>query len=160
MNQTSITLRGTVQFFDSGSSETPSREVTLSMNGTTATSFEYAVPPNGVQKLVATVDDAGVRVGSVRVNPTSGSYTPTGLLTYSFRAGDITLSETGLGVAESAESYRFFVENSMTPRIQTGFAIANPSAEPVTVDLTLVNLSGAVVGSSVLTLPGNGQTSR
>jgi hypothetical protein len=160
MNQTAFRLHGTIEFLDSGSSATPPRPVTLTVNGISGTSFEYSVAPNGVQNLIATADDGAVRVGSVRVNPVSGDYSPAGLLTYAFRSGGITLSETGLAVAESAESYRFFVESSTTPRIQTGFAIANPSAEPVTVDLTLVSLSGGVVGKVVLTLPGHGQSAR
>ena len=159
MNPTRIFLRGTVEFLDSGSLVSPPKAVSLSVNGNTATSFQYEIPPYGVQKLIATGSD-NLQVGSVRIRPAATNFTPYGMLTYSFRSGDVTLSETGLGIGEVAESHRLFVENAINPRIQTGIAIANTLTDTVAVELKLVDLTGAEVGRSVVTLPGNGQIAK
>jgi hypothetical protein len=96
----------------------------------------------------------------VRVTPATG-IAPTALAVFSFKPGEITFAEAGVrGVVGSA--FRIYAEEN-TPSagvgaIQTGFATANLSATPATVNLELFNLDGTSTGiTNSVTIPGNGQ---
>jgi hypothetical protein len=153
------TLRGTIEFIDPGTFIRLGQPISLTVNGQSGTSFDYLVPPEGAQKFIVSLPGDSIRVGSVRVNPV-GSPGPAGLLTYSYTANGVTSSETGIELGRVGESFRLFAENSQKPRVQTGIAIANPSAVTARVQLQLADLGGNVIGSANLTVPGNGQVAR
>jgi hypothetical protein len=153
------TLRGTIEFIDPGTFITPGQPISLTVNGQSGTSFNYLVPPDGSEKFIVTLPGNTIRVGSVRINPV-GSPGPDGLLTYSYMANGVTSSETGIELGRVGESFRLFAENSQDPRVQTGIAIANPSAVTATVQLQLADCGGNVIGTANLTVPGNGQVAR
>jgi hypothetical protein len=148
-----------MEFIDPGTVTTPGQPISLTVNGQSGTSFEYLLPPDGAQKFMVTVPGDLIRVGSVRIKPV-GSPGPGGLLTYSYTANGVTSSETGIEFGNVGESFRLFAENSRSPWVQTGIAIANPSAVPATVQLQLADLGGNVIGSANVIVPGNGQVAR
>ena len=55
-------------------------------------------------------------------------------------------------------AFRVYVEASAD--IQSGLALTNTSSTPATVRLELINLSGAAISATPLTLPGNSQFSK
>jgi hypothetical protein len=83
---------------------------------------------------------------------------------FSFKPGAITFAEAGVrGVVGSA--FRIYAEENTATAgvgaIQTGFAIANLSADPATVNLELTNLDGTSTGIiNSVTIPGNGQIAK
>jgi hypothetical protein len=160
MNPTSTVLTGTIQFFSPGNDGTPAQPISLSLNGTVGTSFDYSIPPGGVQKVISEGIGAVVQSGSVRIRATLGQQAPAGILTYALRQGGVTVSMTGLSFERPGRTFKSFVQHSTFARISSGIAIANPSSEPALVSLTLRDSSGNERGSHILTLAPNAQVAR
>jgi len=102
-----------------------------------------------------------VRVGSLRISPASGQIAPAANVVFSFRPDGITVAAASVAAQPAALAVRMYVEGAGTVRqgqsgsIQTGIAIANPSAETATVNLALWTDTGGNRSAS-LQLPGNG----
>jgi len=159
VNPTNEILTGTIQFYDSGSTNRPAGPVSVLIDGEMADTFNYSIRPASAQKVSVTLTGE-TQVGSVRITPAPSTLTPSGILTYSFRGNGVTLSETGVALARTAKSFRIFAERSPSPRLQTGIAMANPSEVPVSVTLDLLNPNGSRRGRTSVTIPPNGQIAR
>jgi hypothetical protein len=160
VNPTDSTLTGTIQFFNQGSATVPATPISISANGQNSATFTYTIPGQSSYKLVTDGLLPRTVAGSVRVTPATG-VAPTALAVFSFKPGAITLAEAGVrGVVGSA--FRIYAEENTATAgvgaIQTGFAIANLSADPATVNLELTKLDGTSTGiTNSVTIPGNGQ---
>ena len=104
------------------------------------------------------------RTGSVTVLPTANNATPTSLAIFAYKPADVTVVEAGTP-AISGTALRMYVESSGTPgavgSIQTAVAIANSSANQVTVNLQLFNLAGtAAAPTASLTVPASGKVAQ
>jgi hypothetical protein len=102
-------------------------------------------------------------VGSVRINPDGTA--PEAAAIFQFRRNNVMVSEAGLTGTPAGTAFQMYAEASgvdgQTGFIQTGLAIANPSAVPVTVTLQLTQLTGVALGLPVtITVPGNGQIAK
>jgi len=120
------------------------------------------MPRQSSFKLVTAGALASTLVGSVRVTPSAGA-APASLVVFSFKKLGITVSEAGVPSIQ-ASAFRMYAEETAaggTGAIQTGFAVANLSAAPVTVNLELTGLDGASTGqTAAVTMPGNGQVAK
>lgn len=158
INSTDNAAGGTVQFL--GPSGSP---IEVSIGGQTGSSFSYSIPRRSSQKFVTSGSGAAIQSGSLRIIPASGR-TPTASVIFSLKTGRITVSEAGLAASKSP-TFRLYVESSgaagQPGSIQTGFAITNAAAAPITVLLELTKLDGSPTGlSTSLTLPGSGQVAK
>ena len=96
--------------------------------------------------------------------PDSKSVTPTALNVFSFKPAGVTVSEAGV-LPSSANAFRMYVETAGLVgdplSIQSGIAVANASASPVTLNLELFQSDGVSTGLvSTLTVAGQGQAAK
>ncbi len=163
VNPTDGALSGSIQFMGQGSETVAAAPVTLTANGTAASSFSFAIPRRGSFKLVTTSPPA-ISTGSVRITSAQGSVSPTSLVVFSYKPGAFTVSEAGVqGIRGNA--HRLYVEvnsaGTSAGTIQTGFAVANVGQSNSTLNLELFRLDGTSTGlTRSVTLPASGQIAR
>ena len=145
VNTTDGAISGTVQFLGSGGSSSP-----------------YSIAARSMQRIVATSSGSTTASGGIRVTPDMGTASPSGLSIFSFKNAGVTVSEAGVPTLRSGAAFRMFEIDcgSYPGQLQTGLAIANPSAtNTATVTLELTTLTGAPTGmTSTLSIPPSGQT--
>lgn len=167
VNPTDEVIAGTVQFFGQGSPTAAALPVTITVDGQTTSTFTYAIPPRSSRRFETSGSAGGVRVGSIRVTPSANNKSPAGLGIFSFKNAGITVTESGVPVLRAGSAFRLYSEYSgnfnqaQIGSIQTGVAIANPSATAVTVNFELTRLAGEPVGlTGTAVVPGLGQVVR
>lgn len=158
INPTAQLLSGTVQFLN------PAGQASgVAVEGQAGSTFPYSIPPNSSVRLRTTGTSGSLQSGSVRVAPAGNTPVPTGVSIFSFRTGGVTVSEAGVPVLRSGTAFRSYVQgagnfNSAAPgSMQTGFAVANPSATAVTVNLELRRSDGGSPLNAEIVLPPFGQ---
>lgn len=169
-NPTSTAMTGSVQFFSSGSTTVPASAMTLTINGTTANTFSYSIPPNSMFSLQSEgTASTALRSGSVRVTPSNSSFfapsIPNAFALMSFKDKGVTVTETSVIAKPTGTAFRMYVEasgpNSTTGQILSGMAVASDSSDSSAVVLELTKLDGTPVGSmQTLALPARGQMSK
>src|SRR5204863_639562 len=101
--------------------------------GQTASSFNYAIPSRGAQRLRTSGLQGSTVGGSVRVVPGGSNVSPSGLVIFATRQSGVIVAEAGVPAAGSGSAFRLYVEASgdfargLFGSIQTGLAISNPS---------------------------------
>jgi hypothetical protein len=159
VNPTNNTITGTIQFL-TGSTGAP---LSLTANGTTATSFSYSIPSHTSYKLSTVGTNASSiqpATGSVVVTPASGSVTPFSLGVFSFGTNTII---TQAGVPSSlGTTFRTYVEATTSfgnpGSYSTGFAVANASSTAGSITLDLFTPDGnSTTYSATLPIVANGQ---
>ncbi|MBI4471460.1 MAG: hypothetical protein HY646_02255 [Acidobacteria bacterium] len=163
VNPTSNVLTGNIQFMGTGGGAATASPVSVTANGTLASSFPYSIAARSAFKLTTSSPPTPLASGSVRVTPGQGTVAPTALVVFSYKppGAGITVSEAGVqGVRGSA--HRMYVEVTGTGNapgtIQTGFAITNVSTTQSTLNVELFRLDGAAAGSTTVNVSGSGQS--
>jgi hypothetical protein len=155
INPTDSTISGSAQFYSQGSASTAGAPVTLSANGTSASSFSYTIPARSAFRLQTSGAGATTRAGWVQITPTSGA-APSGLVVFSYQANGVRVSEAGVPALQSGSAFRLYAEASGP--IQTGIAISNSSSLRISVNFELSNLDGTPTGiTGSTTIPATGQ---
>ena len=162
VNTSDTTTNGTLQFFSQGSATAAGTPVAVTVEGQTASTIAYSIPPRSSRKLRTSGSGDSVLVGSARVVPASGSFSriPSGVAIFSQKnAAGTTITEAGVPTTLPAQILRLYAEASLdSSQIQTGIAVANTAPSPATVTLELSSLTGASIGlTGTLTVPANGQ---
>ena len=121
------------------------------------TSLSFSVPDKGSVSFNSTGEGTTVTVGSARIQST-GSAAPAGVAIFSFRQNDTLISETGVPIAAPVSSGRLFA--LVAGSVNTGVAIANPNAQPVTVNFFFTDLAGNNFGSGSTQIAANGQIAK
>jgi hypothetical protein len=159
INPTDSTLSGNIQFFAPAGGA-----ATLTMDGQPGSTFPYSIPPRSSRRFQSSGLGAA-QVGSIRVAPSSGTPTPSGVEIFTFKAGGTTVSEAGVPALRAGNALRLYAEASgnfdasQIGSIETGIAIANSSAAATTVTFELTRLDGSSTGlTGNVAVPGNGQT--
>jgi hypothetical protein len=162
---------GSMQFYDQGNEVTPGRAISISVDGSIGTSFGYSIPGRSARHmkmsnagLSLTDPGSSLKVGSVVVTPNTDNYAPTVLVVFSHNSGGVTDTEAGVSSVLPSTAFRMYVESrgsfGSSGSIQSGFALSNPSSEPVSVNLELTTMSGEPTGlSTSMELPARGQKS-
>jgi hypothetical protein len=122
----------------------------------------YSIPGKSSVSVATSGLGTAVVTGSVRVVPAAGSNAPSGIGVFSFRNGGVTVMQTGVPALRVSNAFRLYAESSGVPgqigSIQTGIAVANPSATPVNVLFEVNTLNGASTNlTGTITIPANGQ---
>jgi hypothetical protein len=124
----------------------------------------YSIAPRSINDIFVQVENPGLNTGMVIVTPDPGAVSPSGLLIFSFMNRGITVTEAGALLMRPAAAFRMYVVDagSYQGQLQTGLAIANPSAaSSADITLELTNLAGQPTGmTSAVTLGPQGQTAR
>ena len=162
MNRSTTLQTGSVQFSGPGPSGDRTPVIEMTVNGVSASTFNYSVPPRSIARLVTSGTGFSVKSGSVRIMANAGqgssSGAPDAVAIVSFKDGDETVSETSLAALPTGTKFRAYVESSNSPVwVSSGLAIANSSNVPNMVNLEVHGLDGSQLGSTSLTLPPNGQ---
>jgi len=157
-NVTDQELTGRIQFLD------PQSGVwNMTVNGTSASVFNYRVRPRSSFRLV-TGGGTGLRVGSVRMLPDTGSGLPSAIAIFSFKRNGVTVSEASVTAEAAGSAFRVYAESLGTlgqvGSIRTGIAIVNPGTTPVEVVLEVRKLDGSAQTAASLTIPAGGQIAR
>jgi hypothetical protein len=102
---------------------------------------------------------SAIKTGSIKVSVDSGAL-PSGLAIFSNVTDGVTVSEAGVPLEKEAPAFRLFVQSSDT--VQTGVALANPTAVPVVATLELTRDDQIVTAPVVreVTIPANGQIAK
>jgi hypothetical protein len=144
VNPSAVTISGTMEF--------------RSALGQPLSAINYSIPPRSGRPFVTNGVGEAVNAGSVLITPAAGSVTPGGSLVFSFTRGGVRVTEAGVSLSAASTAFRLYAEASEQGSIQPGVAIANPSADNVTVTLDLIDANGATVRSGRLTIGPNAQT--
>jgi hypothetical protein len=156
VNPTDSTITGTARFYSQGTTSIPGAPVVLAVNGASANSFSYSIPPRSSFKLQTAGVNSSIQGGWVSITPATGSIAPFGLVVFSSQSNDVRVSEAGVPALPGSSAFRMYAENSAT--VQTGIAIGNPSSANVTVNFDLSNLDGTPTGiTGSTTVPATGQ---
>jgi hypothetical protein len=109
------------------------------------TSLPFTITNN--TGISTTTDGTGdLSAGHASIEPTTGSTAPSGVAIFGYSSGGVLVSEAGVPDSPLITSGRIYVEVSApTAVVNTGLAIANPSAQAVTITFVLVDVAGAVV---------------
>jgi pimeloyl-ACP methyl ester carboxylesterase len=159
VNPTDEAMSGTISFFDQGTATTAGKLVGVIIEGQTSSSFGYSIPPRSSKRFQTAGMAASVQAGSAYIRPAWNSRTPDGLGVFTYKNAGVTVTEAGVRALPPAQAFRLYAEYSGEMNTgDTGFALANPSASPVTVSLTLSDLEGNSTGlAGTVTIPSNGQ---
>ena len=166
VNPTHAPIRGSVQFFGSGSQTEAAAPATLTLaDGRSGSAFTYAIPPRSATRLRTSNPAGPLEVGSVRAVPDPGQPAPSGVSIFAFQKDGTTVSEAGVPASTSGAAFRVYVEASGTPgqphSVRSGIALTNTSDAPTTVSLELTALDGTATGLTESgTLPASGQSTR
>jgi hypothetical protein len=157
-------MTGNLKFYSQGSSSSAGAPIVLTANGVTSDTFPYTIAPRSSYKLETFVTSSSIQVGSVRATPSASSFTPVGLVVFSFTSGGVTVSEAGVPALPADSAFRLYAEasgdfnNAAVGSIQTGVAITNPASSAATVNFELTTLNGASTGlTGSVTVPASGQ---
>jgi chitodextrinase len=164
INPSDTLISGYTQFFSAGSSGQNGSVVDMTVNGVPTSTLYYAIPPRGILRLVTGNSAETTRAGQIRVTPT-GAGAPSAVVIFSFKRNGVTVTEAGVPSVPARRSFRMYSETSGhqgdAGLIESGIAIANPTAASVTVTLALVDMNGsAPVQPTTFTMPGNSQMAR
>jgi hypothetical protein len=144
VNPTDTEMSGTLQFSD------PS--------GVPVSNLPYILPARAARQFATSASSETVRVGSVSVVPAQGTMAPAGSLVFSYEAGGVRITEAGVPAISSGTAFRIYVESSNG--VQSGIALANTSSSDTTVRLEIMNLSGASVSTTTVTLGAKSQIAK
>ncbi len=128
----------------------------LGADGQTISASPYAIGPRGTTRIPTAGTASTVQTGSVRVSTTTTA--PSAVAIFTYKPVDTTVTEAGVPALRNGTAFQLYVEKSGA--VETGLAVANPSASPITVNLALTRADGSSTGlSGQLNIPANGQTS-
>ena len=167
VNPTHAPIRGSVQFFDSGSETEAAAPRTLTLaDGRSGSEFTYAIPPRSATRLRTSNPTGPLDVGSVRAVPDTGQSAPAGVSIFTYQKDGMPVSEAGVPASTAGAAFRVYVEANGTAGeartvLRSGIAVTNTSNAPTTVRLELTDLDGTATGPTAsLTLPASGHVPR
>jgi len=101
---------------------------------------------------------AGISVGYAAIQPNAAGAVPSGMAIFGFRESNVLVSEAAVPASPLISSGRSYAEVSST--VNTGVAMANPNAQPVTVNFHFTNTTGADFGQGSTVIPAGGQIAK
>jgi len=142
VNPTDTTMTGNLQFLDQAGTQLETRS--------------YSILPRSSASAQRSAPGFNLRAGSIHVIPDSVQLPPVGSTVFSFTTSGVTVTETGVAAVTPTSSLIMYGENSGS--LQSGFAFANPSAQPISLHYDVFYSDGSAAGiSGSLDVPANGQ---
>jgi len=112
-------------------------------SGLHAQSFDLTMPTGAARSLTTADGGSSLRTGVATVRPTDPEHLPAGFALIRYRSNGVLISETSVPVAPITRFGRIYVELGGT--VNTGVAIANPTAYAVDINFAFMDPSGTVV---------------
>ena len=141
MNPGSSAMSGTLGFADPA--------------GRPTATLDYSIPPRGAQRFVTPGAGEGIRSGTVVIAPSSNTAMPSGSLIVSDTKSGIRVIEAGVPVSAAGNAFRVYVEASDTT--QSGIAIMNTTDDAAIVHIELMDLSGASLAGTTVSVGAKAQ---
>lgn len=124
---------------------------------TRTSSVPFSTADRGGAVVETLGDSLVIAAGYARVQP-SVSTTPTGTAIFALRQNGVLVSEAGVPGMTTMLSGRTYAE--VNGPVNTGLAIVNPNAGPVTISFYFTDQSGRDFGDNTFILEGNNQIAR
>jgi hypothetical protein len=118
--------------------------------GTSASSFNYSIPPAGTFVFQTDGSPAATRIGWIKVTPSSGNNAPAGAGVFSYSPAGILVTESGIPSSVPVTRARLFVDKSNGH--DTGLALGNPGSAPLNVTIQAFDAGGTSAGSGSATV--------
>jgi uncharacterized repeat protein (TIGR02059 family) len=162
VNPTNSRLTGTIGFLGTGQAALAAAPVSLTLDGETGSSFDYSIAPNSSQRFTTSNPAGTPSVGSVRVAPSEGTITPSGLVIFSFVQDGKIVSEAAVAAMTAGRAFRAYAEMSgdagEAGAVRTGLAITNATDTFNYVSLEIMNLDGTrAADTETILIPPSGQ---
>ena len=132
--------------------------LSVTIDDATATEAAFTITDRSGRSLLTAGDGNDVLVGYARIQPGSGSTTPSGVAIFGFRQGGVLVSEAGVPASGLIQSGRIYAE--VAGPVNTGLAIANPNDSAAEISFFFTDSSGVDFGAGSLTLAANAQTAK
>jgi hypothetical protein len=164
INPSDSPITGTVEFYSQGTNSQNGQLKSVTINGTSDSTFNYSMPPHTGLRLTTQGGGLNVDSGSVQIHPSSGG-APASAAILSYANNGITVTEASVSGLSTGTAFRTYAEiagvDGQSGSIETRAVIANPSPNAVAVSLQVTGMDGSAVGQSVsVTVPGKGQISQ
>src|SRR5436190_14476519 len=163
INPTNAPISGTTDFYDANAKG--DKALRIKINGVLASSSRYSIPARSAVRILIDNSVDRAAVDSIHIVPASGSSTPVGFATFTYKPGGTVLSETTVPVSRTSSKLRLHAESAAVfgevGSIETGLIIDNPLRWSTTVQLTLTGMDGVDTGvTASLNIPGGGQIAK
>jgi Leucine-rich repeat (LRR) protein len=136
LNTSSVVETGVLHLFAIDGSPLTVRQV----NGSSASSFNYSIPPGGVYVFQTDASPQDVQTGWVELIPEGGTITPAGAGILQFSRDGVLVTETGIPSVAPTTHARIFLDTSGGHN--TGMAIGNPGIAPLNLSLQAFQMDG------------------
>jgi hypothetical protein len=150
VNPTDSSISGALQFADQSGAP-----MAVTVNSETRASFNYVIPARTTRQFLSSGGSATARVGAVWIVPAEKNAAPGGSLVFAYTTSNIRITEAGVATAPAGNAFRVYVEAADS--MQSGIAITNTSNSSATIRLELVDLNGASIAGTNLTLAAKAQ---
>ena len=137
LNTSSTVETGVLHLFANDGSPLAVRQV----NGSSAASFAYSIPPGGVYVLQTDASPQDVQTGWEELIPDGGTITPEGAGILQFSQNGVLVTETGVPSVAPTTHARIFLDTSGGRN--TGTAIGNPGNAPLNISLQAFQIDGS-----------------
>ena len=101
---------------------------------------------------------ANISAGYAAIQPNTAGATLSGMAIFGYRENNVLVSEAAVPASPLISSGRLYAEVSSF--VNTGVAMANPNAQPVTVNFHFTDTTGADFGQGSTIIPANGQIAK
>ena len=115
-----------------------------------AQSFDLTMPTGAARSLTTAGGGNTLRTGVATVRPIDPEHLPAGFALIRYRPNGVLISETSVPVAPITRFGRIYVEIGST--VNTGVAIANPTAYAVDINFAFMDTSGTIIKSGTTRL--------
>jgi hypothetical protein len=150
VNPSMGTANATLEFFSSDG--TP---LTLPIGGVSSTHHTISIPQDGAASVLTDGSSSGLAVGWAKV---TSNVAVGGSSVFQTLGGTTITSAAGVSASPVTSHFTTYVES--IGDAESGLAICNPNANPVTLAVRLRNRLGEIVAATSLLLPSQGHTAR
>jgi Beta-propeller repeat len=130
----------------------------IAANSTSATGLPYSIAARGGMLTTSQGGSASVSVGYAAIQPNTPGAALSGMAIFGNRQNGVLVSEAAVPSSPLIVSGRLYAEVSTT--INTGVAMANPNAQPVTVNFHFTDATGTDFGQGSTVIPAREQIAR
>jgi hypothetical protein len=115
----------------------------------------YSVTERGGASFASVGAGSAVSAGYSRIQPDTGSTTPSGVAIFGLRQDGTLVSEVGVPAVPARTSGRIYAE--IAGALNAGLAIANPNSSAASINFQFIDSAGVSAGTGTMTVPANGQ---
>ncbi len=136
MNTSAGTESGILQILDNDGNPMAVTQA----GGASDSSFRYAIPAGGAFRFQTSGAPAVTNTGSIRLIPDSNNPVPIASGVFSYKAGGVLVSESGIAAALPTTHARVYVD--LSNNHNTGLAIANVDSVAASIEVTAYSTDG------------------